>query len=64
METGACCMPVQNSSREIHLNQSWMQDVVIFRFLQGSRTKVLAWAAVFIAVIALVFPSLAPVVFG
>src|SRR5882672_10237221 len=31
-----------------------MQDVVIFGFLQGSRTKVLAWAAVFIAVIALV----------
>ncbi len=53
-KNGACCMPVLNSSREIHLNQSWMQDVVIFRFLQGSRTKVLAWAAVFIAVIALV----------
>src|SRR5216684_568002 len=47
-------MPVRNSSRDIQLNQSWMQDVVIFRFLQGSRTKVLAWAAVFIAVIALV----------
>jgi len=31
-----------------------MQDVVIFGFLQGSRTKVLAWAAVFIAAIALV----------
>src|SRR5260370_40668573 len=53
-KNGACCMPLQNSSREIHLNQSWMQDVVIFGFLQGSRTKVLAWAAVFIAAIALV----------
>jgi len=31
-----------------------MQDLSIFRFLQGSRTTVLAWTGVFIAVIALV----------
>ena len=32
----------------------WMQELSIFRFLQGSRTTVLVWAGIFIAVIALV----------
>lgn len=36
------------------MNRNWMQEFFLFRFLQGSRTTVLVWAGILIAVIALV----------
>lgn len=44
----------QRPAREIHLKRNWMQEFSILRFLQGSRTTVLVWAGIFIAVIAVV----------
>ena len=38
---------------EIHLNRNWMQEFLVLRFVQGSRTVVLVWAGVLIVAIAL-----------
>src|SRR5258707_1959007 len=37
----------------MHLNRYWMQEIFVVRFLLGSRTTVLVWASLLIAVIAL-----------
>jgi signal transduction histidine kinase len=37
-----------------NLNRNWIQEIFFLRFLQGSRTTVLVWAGILIAVIGLV----------
>ena len=41
-------------AKQLHLDQNWMQEYFLPRFLQGSRKAMLLWAAAFIALIALV----------